>query len=668
MPGIATKFITAELVHARLKKAGAPEARFFEDPALRPFTFLGAAGSAWADVMAGRAEVGDNPPNSPYARVWINLLPIFGGQQAGPGGAPPGITGVCRPLRQILSVLDRLQDVINNEATLDLIGMIDDLKDLKTQINDIKKSVQQLATIRTKIGKAIFTSSPKPRVAPSAQWFPRDALRGSRTGQFARDLIHEAEAANDDRFRAYALGWTISYAVELCGQGFVNSVTGAPYRNHWWRTRWAANYVDTWVYGFYRLGGGAKVNAPSNGIPSPLYANWPNLKEGRLQDKIAVGGISVDPLLDAYRDAKPLPAFLPLDFVAFWRKVYQMTYGSTPPEADDPGVQSAYALLWLILWIQTSNEALPAIAADQANPPDNCGSRPDWVAVDGSVAVGGTPISPPPDPPKPKPSVAEIVSAVLLALLGAVEIITGNVVGGILTIVAAVELAKDGANVDWDALRCHLGWTRVFLNNLVSTFHEMMKLTGLGYPFTNELAHDALLRQLTSEIKPGDAALNTCFSRPLDGKFPFGRWAATKSDWVNFPTNPPTPLETPSKTSYPIPGIFPFHFVDGLQFVPGAKPTDPPLPPLQVNGLFTASGRPVPLVRDEQAWKSRRAALNEGAAWRILFGNAVDVALDLIASDPKQRLDWDLDADPGFGHPTWLLPSASAPRSSLVPE
>jgi hypothetical protein len=164
---------------------------------------------------------------------------------------------------------------------------------------------------------------------------------------------------------------------------------------------------------------------------------------------------------------------------------------------------------------------------------------------------------------------------------------------------------------------------------------------------------------------PVDAALNTAFSRPLDGTYPLGRWPAAVSDWVNFPT---TPSETPSKVSYPLPGIFPFHFVDGLQFVAPAKSTDPPLPPVQVNGLFTSDGSSVPLVRDEMAWKQRRGELMVSSSYRILFGNAVDVALDLLRSDPKQRQDWDLDGDPGFGHPTWVLPFAGAPRSSLIPE
>jgi hypothetical protein len=76
-----------------------------------------------------------------------------------------------------------------------------------------------------------------------------------------------------------------------------------------------------------------------------------------------------------------------------------------------------------------------------------------------------------------------------------------------------------------------------------------------------------------------------------------------------------------------------------------------------------------PLVRDAAQFASRQVMLNVPTSTNSLFGNAVDVSLELIFNTPTdQLLDWDLDGDPGIGYPTWLLPDVVSSRSASIPE
>ena len=335
----------------------------------------------------------------------------------------------------------------------------------------------------------------------------------SRTGQFLQALAAGARASGDPNEDAFTLGSVVGFSADICGNGFVNSIVEAPYRNQWWRHRWISNYIDTWAWGFYGLGGGAAVSLNSVGDAVPPYTTWPNLCEARLHRRVEMGGITADTVLNAIRGRATVPDFLPTTFVDFWLAAYQGAYGTDPRLVgiDEPAVQSAYAMLYLILWLQTSGEFLPCVPPDQINYPDGCGARPPWVAVDGSVVVGGTTLATPPSPGTPmSPNVAEIVSGILLAILGVVALFAGGVLGGILTIGAGVALIVDGATEpDWPALNCYYRWVLVYLENFYNTLHDLLKWAGFGFPYTAELAHNPILFSLSQVVSPPDAALNT---------------------------------------------------------------------------------------------------------------------------------------------------------------
>ncbi len=387
-------------------------------------------------------------------------------------------------------------------------------------------------------------------------------------------------------------------------------------------------------------------------------------------------GLSVDTLLSAVNTGAPASAVLPNEFVEYWQRVFNKAYG--PPGgasvvSDAANIQSAFAMLWLILWIQTSGEAIPCVPSDQIVYPDGCGARPPWVAVDGSVTTGnGTVAQPPPPSEDTDPSAAEVISGIVMAILAVAAWVGTLVVAAVEAIVVAVTLVADGlTDPDWEELRCYVGWTIAYQNNLTNTLHELLSWAGLGFPYTLELTHNDIAFTNSGQINPADAALNTVLSKGRSTTEPASQWvgpATRATNWANPPTEPP---EAPPEFSYPTPSTWPFHFVDGLQ--PTPAPAGSPAGtitgvPLPVNPLNAPAGVP-PLVRDPAPFAARRAALTSQDAIASFFGNAVDVGLDLIRNAmPADFLDWDLTADPGIGFPTWQVPTAASARSALVAE
>jgi hypothetical protein len=668
MPGIPTNFVIADLVFDALRKKGAPQASLLDNTENLSYAYLGAIGASWGDFMAARPEIDAMAPNTRYFQAWLPVLKLIAG--AAQGGSPAS-NGVYRDLKQLRDTLNKLSGVVKDKKKFALLGMQDELNQLSGVINNIQTEVAGLTSLRATIGKAILAGAPSEKVSPSNQWQPRDTLHGSHSGRFLQALQKAADASSDDRLKAYALGATVGYAAALCGNPYVNNVVGAPYRNHWWRHRWIGTHIDTWVYGYYASGGSSQVQFDSNDIPTPLYTNWPNLCEASLHKRIELPGIDLDSVLQSLHDGTAIPGVLPQAFLDFWKGAYTKVYGpidaTVTSGVDDNGLQSAYAMTWLVLWLQTSGEAIPCMPPDQNNGPDNC-TRPPWVAVDGSVVVGGT-VTPPPQPAKDTdPSVAEVVSGILLAMLGVVQLMTGYLSGGIADIVAAVALVADGeTDPDWEKLRCYEGWVMVFLYNLTNALHDMLKWSGLGFPYTMELAHDEFARQFRNIIEPTDAALNTVHSRRRDaGTYPASRWTPPPPpNSSNWPNPPSEPLEPPAENTYPFDLTWPFHFVDGFQFVSTT------VPPQQINPLFSLTSMPPapPLVHDKDEWQARLNGIENGNATNAFFGNAVDVSLELLLStQPAEFLDWDLDGDAGIGFPTWLLPTTGAARSAAIPE
>jgi hypothetical protein len=75
-----------------------------------------------------------------------------------------------------------------------------------------------------------------------------DMLHYRATGQFARNLWKRAHMSEDLQQQAYALGYITHLATDVTGHGFVNMLVGGPYRLHWQRHHLIENHMDSLWY------------------------------------------------------------------------------------------------------------------------------------------------------------------------------------------------------------------------------------------------------------------------------------------------------------------------------------------------------------------------------------------------------------------------------------
>jgi hypothetical protein len=530
---------------------------------------------------------------------------------------------------------------------------------LPAVITALRGQLGRLNAIRTGLPDAIAGMRPRPKMPPTGDRHPRDVIHGHATGKFWGELRRRAADSNDPRLQAFGLGVSVGYAGALCGNPFLNGVVGAPYRNHWWRHRWVSHYVDAWVWGYYRTrervraqGREVVFDGASTGVPNPRYTAWDSIPGAELQSRFAIGGITSDTVLNAIRDGIAVPAHLPGELVTLWLDCYNEAVGDPPsPGVDSEGLQGAYALTWLTTWLTSSTELLGATPPDRINEPDDCGDRPDWVTPDGSVVVGGT-LTPPPTPSQPSPSAAELASAVVLAILAVFSYLVGGAAAGIALIAAAVAVADEATDPDWQPLRCHTGWVRSFIERLENAFRELLTVGGLGPPYAAQLAHNEIQFVSFREIAPATAALRTCRSPSAEegDLYPASEWRPNSpSNWTRYPTEP---AELPGQISYVEGSWWPLHFVDGFSFVANPTGTVPPFSASQDNPLAGPAG--VPSVLDLNEWELQMGRAEAGGIPHGLFGNAVDVSVALIRAPQSPLPDWDLDGDRGHGWPTWL--------------
>ena len=298
--------------------------------------------------------------------------------------------------------------------------------------------------------------------SPPNLWSGRDYLHWKRTGDFAARLLTDAEHSGDDRFLAYALGWQVAFASLLSGSGFVALIVGSVYRTHWWRTRWIANFVDTWCWGFYQRDPATAADA---------YGSWPSLCRSGLHRAIEVAeGLDPETVARAVVAEEALPTALPEEFTDYWVRAWQGAYGPGDLTVNGPQalftadrLQAAYLMTWLVLWFQTSGDMIGCNPVPGA-PPAACGSSPtppNWVDPTVTNPVTGDRSGPEGPHPNLDPDVDEIICGLLLALAGIIATALGAAAIGAAAIKKGIEDAIDGiAQLNWDELECQLHLAR----------------------------------------------------------------------------------------------------------------------------------------------------------------------------------------------------------------
>lgn len=72
-----------------------------------------------------------------------------------------------------------------------------------------------------------------------------DMLHYRKTGEFGQALWDGAVASDDERVRAYALGYLTHMATDVTGHAMVNGIAGGPFRLHWQRHHLVENHLDS---------------------------------------------------------------------------------------------------------------------------------------------------------------------------------------------------------------------------------------------------------------------------------------------------------------------------------------------------------------------------------------------------------------------------------------
>ncbi len=630
MPGIATHFEVLALTLQELRKPTS-------GPALNQvanvmdahpeFAHLGAIGPAIADFLPSPA------PRGTYLSVWTRILRLLGGD-----------LGLHNTLKQIEALLCDMDDILNDEdfdrlKAFSDRGDFDKVQDLSSNFADIVQFIPDVAkeiadTIRMELRPNVCTASKTDPVPGPETWQIRDLLHWKHSGLFVKKLLARANASGNPRHLAYAYGFVIGYSANVCGAPFVNSTVGGPSRTQWWRQRLVKNWVDAWVYGFYR----APATMPAGSdTPVPDYDTWPNLCDANLQKRIEMGALGPEDLLKKLKLSQPLPEhILPDDFGQFWIDAFADAYGPLTPNGPVSlvSLNHAYLMTWLVLWFQTSGQvvnwfncsgghAVPICQfKEPPSPPGGCTFDPNALDPFQKDPKTGKPLT----PPKPHVDTASIKKkkkcALITQIIGAVVFFGASVAAG--AVIFGIGTANNAAAVDWKDLRCQLFKFRMYLFNGLQALHELLAITGFGYP------HAAILKDEKIAI---DALAEGHTWKT--GK------ALVKSQ-IHDQTYPSKPLPT-DRT------IFLLGFNDEPDsFVPGFETPRTVDCPASVYPSFFINEPGNPLSNG--GIKTKPASLPSSP---FPVGNAVANAVDLLTNLNRDFPDWNLDADRGMSWAAW---------------
>jgi hypothetical protein len=634
MLGIATQFEILRLTRERLEASSDPKlkqiAQVIKDNPV--FAHLGAIGPALGDFIPSDPPPDPTKDPNPYALLWKMVFGLIGGD--------PGFFSVLSRIRHIL---DRLDQIARDEDC-DALEAIRDGKDPDIRLEDIQGEAEKLqklvgeldpassptlVTIGDIIGNAlrpnVCTANPADPVPAPDTWQVRDFLHWKHPGRFIRALIETAGNAGDKRLLAYAYGYVVSYAGDVCGSPFLDSATGGPSRTQWWRQRLVGNFTDAWVFGFYNSSPRPTMTGDQP-TPPDSYAAWPGLCAANLQKRIELAAPDPANLMQLVKTAKPFPEnVLPLDFAQLWMKAFEAAYpGPRPPLVKAEALNGAYLMTWLLLWFRTSGEVLGCDLTAPPEPTGGCGKDPSELDPFSGIGSGGGP-TPPPEMDTDLEDTAAEVCGILLAILGGLLILTGNAAAGAGAIAGAVALLDCSSVVEWEKLRCELFWYRMYLFNGVQGLHKILSLASLDYPYSSDLAED----QAVLSVLPGvqfESGRNLVKSKGRDQDYPSKPWDGSLLSFNQRPTASSPGFETP-RTLACLDAVFPSFWID-----------DDVNNPLSNGDVKTGGSFPM------------RTKPTGGP---LQFGNAVANAVDLFSNLGNPLPDWNLDADRGLAFLTW---------------
>ncbi len=639
MTGIATKFTALSVLEKSLLNSGDNELIALGNliSTHSAYAHYGSLGDSIGDFSPIRVDSATNigsPGANPYVGIWKLIFDVFGGD-----GTPenPGLKPLLDRIRGLLTQLDLVTSAEDLSALQAMEGEVETINQISSDLTAVITRIKGDGTLANlgmvPLFQQFISDINRPAIIkeradgkvgfPEQFWTLREFLSWRRSGDFTKELWDKAFDSGSDELKAYALGWISTWSLNAGGGSAIASIVGAPYRNQWWRTRFVSNYIDLWAQGFYETG-----SSMNGDIPTPGYDTWPNLCEKELQEKIELPGVSFTPedVMEKLRLAEALPANLPNQFIEYWISAYENVYGDfggLKPKVTPDSLQDGYAMAWLVIWFQTSKDSLGCHAIMPANF-DFCNEAPAWTdpanQPDGGGA-GGLPT------PTINPTIDEgaVGCAIFLLILGVVLILGGGYVAGGIAIGAAIDQAVNAGTIDWNALKCDLGWYKVYLFNALRALHDLLSLGAFVHPYTHELSTDItileLLRGFNTELRTGTNILKTKDSNKVG--YPLLPWSGDDF-WFKAPGVGSEKIETVAAIGIAYPSGY----------------INDPANPLGVQSTFA-----------EINWPFNA----EDGGRPLGFKNSIDSLLDWFKSDDQKIPNLNLDGDRGLGYGEWVF-------------
>jgi hypothetical protein len=544
-----------------------------------------------------------------------------------------------------------LSGLVADHSNLELAEKLPGILSELPEMTDITKGLAGLpaaiAVMQVVIGGVLTL----PPWMESNQTFPQpteitmdrryEFLRWHKTDQFAQALEKFAET---DEQKAYAFGWLSHLAASVTSEPFINNITGGPYRTHWWRNRLAGNFVDSWTFGFFEQ---SPVPTMSGDNPSPFYFDpltgdgWPALSvAGNLQDRFNIGALADAPADDvpeavkamATGDLGTLADQFPAGINDLVSKALAATYPVLPMAGvgvsafDTDTLPRAFVGAFSVYWFMTSGRG--ALGSHVLGPGTGQ-PEPSWISSGSS-----------PSPSQAGVNVGAAVCGLVLAILGVLLILLGDLPAGL----AALGAALNQPIIDWDTVANELFWLKKELIDAENALQDALVMSGLAYPppvmlgaRVNLTGTDETLpvTDLTPPSDPNVTAVPNitgiplCKSNgfntdnPLRSKFPYPRRMDTRSTAapnadLNFAVYPDVEGEQPLTANPIAANLYPNAFVNGLG--------------LQNGGMMAPGTYP--------------------STYRF-FGDALSNALQLMEAGADKLTRYNMDGDRGYGWHCW---------------
>jgi hypothetical protein len=601
-------------------------------------------------------------------------------------------------LNQVTDVFNKLSAIVQSQDQIALVAMLGDIENLQKLQSSFSGLGATIAVLQVIIA-SIVAEGPwmEMNQTSAAALLPLSSavanrryefLRWHHTGAFAKNLLAKATATNNPRAQAYAFGWLNHFATSVTAEPFVNNIVGGPYRTHWWRNRLAGNFVDSWTFGFFEQNPLPTMGGPNGDNPMPIYcdpqtgAGWPSLCNANLQNQFNVAGLAGPASADGVPDAVKAMASgdlsgllsgfqFPPEITTLLNDTLAATYTASIGPAALPN------LTLPIVGVDLSTlSPIPAFAPDTFARAYIGAFAVYWFMTSGSGPLGNNPTGVPtglPEPswvangtaPTPQQAaqninVAGAICAVILALFALFSILTGNFLAGIAALAAAINAPV----VDWTQVANDLFWLRKTLVDQENMLRDALVWTALAYPppvllgMIDPNGNTLPVTDLTQGQSLPSGNVPATQGAPLcktNGFSPdTSHWTPTAwyPRWLDT-SNPPAPAQG----------------IADLNWLTYPAATVPPEAATTKN-LIAANAYPSSLIQTMAA-VSNGGIMGAAASWPTtganLFGDAVANAVQLIgAGGAKSLLDYNLDADRGYGWLTWDPAPGSNPFTPPV--